>query len=145
MSRNSVNRSNSTKSAHSFNAFKVWAARHYHFYQLGNFIVGKISGYVLWFTCRMSMPRRIFTVLPCKPPLALKHQRYNKWNSWDNDYLPSCISSGCLLQLCQVSSVLPTGSSVRMSCVYKIYGQTERQMDRVVHIYPQNLCLPRYN
>ena len=43
----------------------------------------------------------------------------------DRENLPSCTSSGCVLQLCKVwsESVKP----LRRSCTYKTYGQTDGQ------------------
>ena len=48
----------------------------------------------------------------------------------DRDNLTSCTSSGCVLQLCKVSS--ESVQPLRRSCDYKTYGQT----DRVIPINP---------
>ena len=72
---------------------------------------------------------------------------------WD---YPQCTSSGCILQKCNVSSVL-VHSFIRRSCAYKIFGQidsqpvsqtdkqTNGQMNRVIPIYPHKTLFVRGN
>ena len=64
---------------------------------------------------------------------------YLPWNRSDQDYPPSCTSSGPILQLCKVSSVFI--NLLRRSCTYKKCGHTHRQSDSYI---PPKPCLPGY-
>ena len=63
-------------------------------------------------------------------------KNYLPWYFKDWDYLPSCTSSGSILQLCKVSSI--SFNLFRKSCAYKTTGQADGQGDTYI---PFKTCL----
>ena len=56
---------------------------------------------------------------------------YLPWYLSDQDHLPSCRSSGCILQLCKVS-LLPIGL-FKSRCAYEKYGHKDGQGDSYIY------------
>ena len=70
--------------------------------------------------CIMQMKEEMWAKSQKDPPSCTTN--YLPWNNSDPDYPPSCTSSGCMLHLFKVLSVLV--HPLRRSCAYKKYGQT---------------------
>ena len=69
--------------------------------------------------------------------MSLSHNNnYLPWNSLNQDYPPSCTSSGSVLQLCSFINICST---------VKVELHLKGITDRLIPIYPQNCVCKTYN
>ena len=82
--------------------------------------------------------RTVSQITKDNPPLS-NTMSYLPWNTLDKNYPSSLILfSACKLQLWKVSPV--SVNQLRESSVYNTHKETDRQTDKVVPVFPQNLC-----